>query len=112
MARKKAVEVTPDRIMQVLTGEFAEPEQWHYLSFAGDVFLGAAIVKAHGIVHASLVCHGLGINPGGQVLGAPIPDDKLPAKQYLNRLLTREDIQEFWPDAKTIREWDEEERVS
>ncbi len=47
---------------------------WFYLSFAaGDEFLGATIVWAHGILSALERASELGINPGGEVLCCPIP---------------------------------------
>lgn len=48
----------------------------------------------------------VGINPGGQVMAVPIPAENIPDEKYHNRLLSKEDIQEFWPDAKTLREHD------
>jgi hypothetical protein len=65
-----------------------------WLSFAGDSFLGAAIIPAADFISAVTAAHLLGINPGGEVLGHPwigeegkplIPDN------YIGRLLnTRE----------------------
>jgi hypothetical protein len=47
-----------------------------YLSFATDAgFLGACVVEARTVAHAARRCHELGINPGGEVLGAPIPNE-------------------------------------
>lgn len=67
----------------------------YYLSFANeDGFLGGAMVEASSHVEAVKVTHRLGINPGGDILVAPVPDceltDKLLAKK--NRLLTIEEI--------------------
>ena len=75
-------------------------EQWWWLSFAdperpeGTQFLGVAIVQAPGIVSAAAVAHRLNINPGGEVAGIPIPAEQVPADQYRNRLLTKQEIQE------------------
>jgi hypothetical protein len=89
----------------------AQPEKvWVYASFADEEkgFLGAAIVQAHGIVDASLATHRMKINPGGQMMCVPIPEENLPSEKYRNRLLTCEQVQEFWPDARKIKEFDEE----
>lgn len=96
-------------IMRLLLEEHNQPLRWFYLSFAEDEkFNGAVVIKAHGIGDACMKCHQLGISPGGEVLGFPIPDDELPSSQYHNRLLGREDVVEFWPDAKSIKEHEEE----
>lgn len=97
------------RTVEVLAEESVQPEEWYYLSFAGEKFNGGCIVRARGLLSAVSECNRLKINPHGEVVGAPIPDEHLPAEKYRNRLLTKEDIQEFWPDAKSAREWDEEE---
>jgi len=45
-----------------------------YLSFASEAgFLGVAIVEADDFLDAVKCAHELGINPGGQVLGFPLP---------------------------------------
>lgn len=101
-------ELREARMKKILTEERAEPEQWFYLSFADEEFNGAVIIRAHGIADATMKTHVLGINPGGQVISVPIPTKKLPAETYRNRLLSKADIVEFWPDSKTIREHEEE----
>ena len=88
----------------VLRGLGKELEQnprkiWMFLSFAdNDGFKGGAIVKAHGIIDASLTTHRMKINPGGQMACNPIPDRELPPEEYRNRLLTKKDLDEIWPD--------------
>ena len=77
---------------------------WFYLSFAGDrdgvdTFFGACIVNAPEMILATIESHRLKINPGGQVLGMPIPEGFLPGSEYRERLLTKADIKAFWPDA-------------
>lgn len=95
-----------DRVAEVIAEEQAEPLRWWYLSFAGETFNGACIVKAQGIATAVIVCSLLDINPGGEVLGVPMPEESVPPEQYRDRLLSKSDIQEFWPDSKTIREFE------
>lgn len=100
------------RVAKVLTEEMADPEQWHYLSFATDEdgFRGAAVVLAHGITDAVTKANALKINPGGEVLCMSIPEEKIPAEEFRNRLLAKEEIEAMWGEpCKTIREWDEEE---
>jgi len=87
--------------------------QWMYLSFADESlkrFNGAVVVKAYGILDAVSICHSLGISPGGQVVGGPLPDELLPGPDYRNRLLSKEDVSAIWPDAKTVGEFEKEEQ--
>ncbi len=77
---------------------------WFYLSFAGDrdgvdTFFGACIVEAPEMTLATMASHALGINPGGEVMGMPIPEGFLPGPEYRERLLTKKEIKAFWPDA-------------
>jgi len=79
------------RISDVTAVEEENEEHWWYLSFADGKFLGACIVRAHGVVSASQRAWELGINPGGQVLGHIVPEgneDLLPR----NCLLTEDDV--------------------
>jgi hypothetical protein len=69
------------RHAQVLAREAKEPLRWFYLSFADNGFLGATVVRAHGVVSASKEAFEHGCNPGGDVLaiamedGDPVPDE-------------------------------------
>lgn len=78
------------------------PEQierpWWWLSFAdgkrpgGSQFLGVAIVgPAQDIMRAALIAHRLGVNPGGEVQGLPVPAAMLSAipAEWRGRLMTR-----------------------
>lgn len=65
-----------------------------YLSFADDNrggFLGACVVEGFDIVSATIRAHELGINPGGQVLGLPMPHEHEDDYPH-DRLLKREEI--------------------
>jgi hypothetical protein len=71
---------------------------WWWLSFAdesppeGRGFLGVAIVEGHGVASAAERAHELGINPGGAVQGTRLIGDGVPAPEFRNRLLSREDL--------------------
>ena len=101
------------RVAVVLAKELAQPEQWHYLSFADEVFRGAVVIKAHGVVDALGRLNQLGQNPGGEILCVAIPDDKVPEERFCNRLLTRAEVVEAWgEEAKSLDEWEVEEQES
>lgn len=74
---------------------------WWWLSFAnpylpaGSQFLGACLVKAHGVAEAVRVAHVLEINPGGEVQFMKLlPTAPIPAK-WAERLLTRAECAQF-----------------
>lgn len=66
---------------------------WVWLSFAdpdkpkGTQFLGVAIVEGEDVVDGAAEAHRLGINPGGEVLGYPLPDGLVVHEDFRNRLL-------------------------
>jgi hypothetical protein len=98
------------RVVQVLGEEANQPEQFYYLSFAGATFHGAAVVKANGAASALLRANSLGINPGGEVLCVPIPENKVLDLKFCDRLLSKAEIMEMWGEpCKTIREWEAED---
>jgi hypothetical protein len=67
----------------------------YYLSFASDTaFLGCVFVEGRELVDAVRAAHRLGINPGGEVLGAPVPEDMMPPTSYRRRLLTEPELEE------------------
>lgn len=101
-----------ERAMEVLARESVEPMRWFYLSFADDDgFRGAAIVEAKGILGATLYCNLLGINPGGEVMAIPIPEDQLAdiPKDAKDVLLSKDRLNQIFSDVKTFRELEEEE---
>jgi hypothetical protein len=76
------------RVAELLAEESREPMRWWYLSFADDVFLGAAVVEARGMTGAVMRAHALGINPGGQVAFCEVPpgcEDNLPHDRLLSK---------------------------
>lgn len=110
--RKQTKKEWRARVAEVARQELQEPELWHYVSFADKVFHGVVIIKAHGITDAVSKCHRLNINPGGQVMCVPMPDKivaQVPEADR-TRLLTKADVQRIWPDAKSLREHEEEAR--
>ena len=65
----------------------------YYLSFADQTgFLGAVVLEAFGFTDAISQAIKKGINPGGECLGEPWPEDVAkPAPEKRNRLLTKEE---------------------
>lgn len=109
MARKMNSTQFKKRVATVLRGELDQPERWHYVSFADKVFHGGVIIKAHGITDATMKCNLLGINPGGQVMCFEFPADMpVPDTKWRNRLLSKSDVLEIWPDAKSLGEFEKE----
>jgi hypothetical protein len=96
--------VSPDIIAQAERENY--PVRWMYISFADEDrgFLGACIILANGPASAIHRAWELGINPGGQVMSAEIGDQDIPGPEFLDRLLTKEEIRSFWPDSVSLRE--------
>jgi hypothetical protein len=93
------------RSKQVLDEELQHSLRPFYLSFASpERFLGGAIVEAHGILSAVTMCNALGINPGGEVMALPVPEDHVPSPEYFNRLLSKEEVQNLPPAAQEEKE--------
>jgi hypothetical protein len=67
-----------------------------YLSYAGPSFLGGVIVRAFGFVHACQRARDLNINPGGEIRGFPIPTSKNPAAEYVDKLLSKAELEKCW----------------
>lgn len=80
--------------------------EWWYLSFAGGGFRGACLVRATSPADAVREAHALKINPGGEVLAAPLSklNVPLPPPEFRERLLSREEVYTCWPDSKTAGE--------
>jgi hypothetical protein len=68
-----------------------------YMSFCdtrlpeGTQFLGAIVLNANDVEEGATRAHKLGINPGGQVMGILVPEDKFIPEEFCNRLLTKEE---------------------
>jgi hypothetical protein len=112
--RKQTKKEWLKRVAEVSRQELQQPEQWHYVSFADKVFHGVVIIMAHGITDAISKCHRLSINPGGQVMCVPMPDEIIAQVPEADRarLLSKADVQRIWPDAKSIREHEEEAQAA
>jgi hypothetical protein len=73
----------------------AEKVELWWLSFAdpglpeGSQFLGVVILEAAGLADAVTKSHLLGLNPGGEILGYPVPG-WIP-REWQGRLLTKEE---------------------
>jgi hypothetical protein len=97
---KLSKEAIEERRRQLIAEEELLPLGWWWLSFCdsnkpeGQQFLGCAIVRARGFIGAVEEARAKGCNPGGQALGAPLPDG-LKFDGWANRLLTREECEEF-----------------
>jgi hypothetical protein len=110
MKRKMTPKQFRSRVAVVMREELKQPERWHYVSFAGEKFLGVVIIQAHGVGDATMKCGLLGINPGGEVMCVAMPDGivaQVP-ESYRNRLLSKAEVLELWPEAKSQREWEKE----
>ncbi len=75
---------------------------WWWLSFAeprppeGRGFLGAVLVQANGFGSAVIKAGLQHLNPGGEVVGEPIPpSNPEPLPEFTNRLLNRQECEEF-----------------
>jgi hypothetical protein len=103
------VAVDFDERVRTLASAEIEGKDWvcYYLSWATeDEWLGGAYVLAYGPVTARLRAQAMGIAPcGGECLICRLPDGHpVPSDEYRNRLLTRSDLLEIDPEAKSLRE--------
>jgi hypothetical protein len=92
------------RYQHLVAKELENPAAWWWLSFsAGGEFLGVVIVYAHGLLEAVRICEDRKLNPGGEVLGAAMPPEKVPAEKYRCKLLSAELVSECTPGVKKIK---------
>lgn len=65
-------------------------------------FLGAIVTEADSLVEAIKKTHRLGVNPGGDIMSAPVADQYLVNLDLFpkDRLLTREDLASIDEQAK------------
>lgn len=99
-------DVFKERVHTILEEESHQPPGWWYLSYATEAgFVGGVIVEARGFTSAVMLVNLLSIRPGpGQVMGLPLPPEKVPPDSYRYRPLTVADIKEFWPNAASLGE--------
>jgi len=89
------------KMLDMIIAEQANPEAWWWLSFCdsnlpkGEQFLGACIVRARGFISAIREAHKQGCNPGGEVEGLETRSDFRPLDGWTNRLLSRNECEEF-----------------
>jgi hypothetical protein len=80
---------------------------WFYISFAdssrpkGTQFMGAVIVRGADIEEAAREAWRLGINPGGEALGVPLPEGQEPPQKFRERLLQPSDIRDAFEHTGT-----------
>ena len=103
-----------NRVNKLLAEERKNPLQWWYLSYANETsFIGAVYIQAHGPTEAAYLSRRRNISPGGELYICPVPSDaKLPEPHYLNRLLTKQEVQDANPGevCMTIAEFEAEEK--
>ncbi len=76
-----------------------------YLSYASEEgFRGGVIVRAFGFIHACHRARDLQINPGGQIRGFPVPAPAVPPAKYLDKCLTKAELEECWGEMKPLEE--------
>ena len=84
--------------------ELENPGGWWWLSFSAEgQFLGVVIVYARGLLEAVRICEDCKLNPGGEVLGAAMPPEKVPEEKYRYKLLSAELLSECTPDVQKIK---------
>jgi hypothetical protein len=94
------------RMVQMIAEEQGQPEKLFYISFADPGrFLGANIVKAPGFAMAIMKTHSLKINPGGEALGAEVPENVKIKEEFIDKLLrTKEEVEEAMGESSYL-EW-------
>lgn len=100
------------RKLQVALDELSDPANKgiYYLSFATDEgFQGGVFIEAHGIITALDKANDLGIAPEGEVMcWGPIAP---PEEQWLNRLLTEEEVESCQPQDPSINDIADEQKA-
>ncbi len=80
---------------------------WYYLSCAKPKqFVAGIIVQGVSVLDAVQNASAINQAPpmGTEVLGFVLPLNQLPAEKYRDRLLRREEIEEFWPGSLSLSE--------
>ena len=91
------------RYQHLVASEQENPAGWWWLSFSADgKFLGVVVVYAHGLLEAVRICEDRKLNPGGEVLGAAMPPEKVPAEKYRFKLLGDELLRQCTRGTKKI----------
>lgn len=67
---------------------FADPDKPK-----GQQSLGVIITRTKGLMHAVQWTHILGINPGGQIMSYPVPDDGTIKQHHLDRLIQKAELE-------------------
>lgn len=82
----------------------------HYLSFTSDDgWLGCVHIEADSFIEATMKCHLLGINPGGEVIGFELPESIFATPQgqkilqVLDQLITsKQELEQLFGPLATI----------
>ena len=94
--------ITQDTLASVRAAERERALRgWYFMTFVdGGEHLGSAILEACGPADAALTAADLNIDPGrGRVVMTTVAPEHLPTESLRNRLLTRDEVESFWPSA-------------
>lgn len=83
--------------MNIFYMSFADPERP-----AGTQWLGACVVEADTFIDAVAHARKVGCNPGGEVMGGEVPEERRPSPEFFDRLLTLDDVKAMWAGHKII----------
>lgn len=100
------------RLNKLFAQEGKEALGWWYLSYADEAgFRGGVYLQAHGPMEATYLSRHRHLSPGGQVFILKVPTQFVPAEQFCNRLLTKEEVQAANPNDRcaTVGEFEAEE---
>src|SRR5271167_2416525 len=87
-------------IAEILREREEDPAVWLCMVFIEfpSRWLGALVLFAHGPMDALAVSKMLGANPGGQATWLEVASDKVPTREYRNRLLDMAEAAAAFPD--------------
>ena len=74
----------------------SRPSELWWLSYAGEEgSRGVVVVEAEGFLHACQRSHQLGLSPGGEVHGTPVPAGEWRERclPFVDKLSTREELE-------------------
>ena len=84
-----------------------KPLAWFFITYVkknGGAFTGPCLVEAENRIEAANIVFQTSISPESARASfedsVEVPEAKLPAEQYRNRLLTLDEVREFWPWVK------------
>lgn len=95
--------VTPDTLASIRAAEQERGERaWYFLTFMEEKeHLGATVIEACGPADAALTAAEKSIDPGrGRVIMTTVAAQHLPAEEFRGRLLTKAEVESFWPSVR------------